>query len=232
MTQIILGRLESLHAGAARTFTTEDGRYATALTKAPLSGVVCITADGLPGDEHVHVKVHGGEAKAVHQYPREHYALWLTEHPEAAAHFHPGAFGENFSSTGLTEASVCLGDVVRVGSAVLELTQPREPCGLLTRQFGIPDFSRRVQATRRGGWYWRVREPGKAQAGDDFELLARPHPEWTVTAFLDVWWRDVLNRAKLEAMLKISALPERWRQKVLKRLETGRCEDWTRRLDF
>ncbi len=231
-TNAVLGRLESLHAGAARTFDSADGGYATALTKAALTGPVLLTADGIPGDEHVHVKAHGGEAKAIHQYPREHYPLWIAEHPEATARFHPGAFGENFSTTGLTEATACVGDVVRVGGAVLELTQPREPCGILTRQFGVANFSRQVQATRRCGWYWRVLEAGEARAGDDFVLLARPEPQWTVAAFLDVWWRDVLNREKLEAMLRITALPEKWRQKVEKRLETGECEDWTRRLDF
>lgn len=74
-TNAVLGRLESLHAGAARTFDSADGGYATALTKAALTGPVHLTAEGIPGDEHVHVKAHGGEAKAIHQYPREHYPL-------------------------------------------------------------------------------------------------------------------------------------------------------------
>ena len=161
--------------------------------------------------------MHGGPDKAVHQYPAESYGFWRERHPEALERFVQGAFGENLSTTGVAEGDVCIGDVVRVGSVVLELTQPREPCGTLSKSFGIADFDE---------------ETGTVDAGEEAELLERPNPAWSVDRVLRLWWEDPMNRELLTELLALKGLSARWQEKTRERLETGICEDWTRRLTY
>ena len=139
----------SVRVGRSQSIGTYDGaERRTAIAKEAVTGPVELTPTGFTGDEQFHTHVHGGPDKAVHQYPAESYGFWRERHPEALERFVPGAFGENLSTTGVTEGDVCIGDVVRVGSVVLELTQPREPCGTLSKWFGIADFAEEVQQTR------------------------------------------------------------------------------------
>ena len=119
----------SVRVGRSQSIGTYDGaERRTAIAKDAVTGPVELTPTGFTGDEQFHTHVHGGPDKAVHQYPAESYGFWRERHPEALERFVPGAFGENLSTTGVAEGDVCIGDVVRVGSVVLELTQPREPC--------------------------------------------------------------------------------------------------------
>ena len=222
----VLCHIKSVNAG--KIAAAGEAGLQTALIKTSVSGSVTVTTLGICGDEHAHEAFHGGENKALHQYPQEHYAAWRLEFP-ASDKFHSGAFGENLATVGATEESVCIGDIVRAGSVVLELTQPREPCFVLSEMFGVPEFARRVQATRRCGWYWRVLQEGTLRAGDNMVLLNRPNPEWSVAAVMDLWWRDTLNREKLEKLAELVALPEKWRKRALGRLRTGECESWERR---
>ena len=114
----------------------------------------------------------------------------------------------------------------------MELTQPREPCGTLSKWFGIADFAEEVQQTRRCGWYWRVLETGTVDAGEEAELLERPNPAWSVARVLRLWWEDPMNRELLTELLALKGLSARWQEKTRERLETGMCEDWTRRLTY
>lgn len=135
----------SVRVGRSQSIGTYDGaERRTAIAKEAVTGPVELTPTGFTGDEQFHTHVHGGPDKAVHQYPAESYGFWRERHPEALERFVPGAFGENLSTTGVAEGDVCIGDVVRVGSVVLELTQPREPCGTLSKWFGIADFAEEV----------------------------------------------------------------------------------------
>jgi MOSC domain-containing protein YiiM len=174
--------------------------------------------------------VHGGPDKAIHHYPFDHYAGWQADigaHPMLAQ---PGAFGENLSTTGITEADICVGDRLRAGSVVLEVSQLRQPCWKLNDRFNTRDMARRVQHTGRTGWYYRVLEGGTLRAGDMLEWFERPWPHWPLARVLDVLYRNMLDRAALAEMLTLPLTPS-WRKLVEGRLARGEVESWARRID-
>ncbi|MEZ5717095.1 MAG: MOSC domain-containing protein [Burkholderiaceae bacterium] len=202
----------------------------SAIHKTPVPGRVRVAALGLQGDAQGDPKLHGGVEKAVHHYAWEHYAAWRDALGAHAVLDAPGAFGENLHSQGLTEATVCLGDRWRVGTALLEVTQARQPCWKLNERFGVPDMARRVQQSLRTGWYSRVVEDGELWSDAAMVLEARPHPAWTLERLLDLLYRPVLDGAALQAALALP-LPASWQRLLQRRLDSGAVEDWAPRLD-
>jgi MOSC domain-containing protein YiiM len=202
----------------------------SAIHKTPVPGRVRVAALGLQGDAQGDPKVHGGVEKAVHHYPWEHYAAWRDELGAHTVLDAPGAFGENLHSQGLTEATVCLGDRWRVGTALLEVTQARQPCWKLNERFGVPDMARRVQQSQRTGWYSRVVEDGELWAGAAMVLEARPYPAWTLERLLDLLYRPILDGAALQAALALP-LPASWQRLLQRRFDSGAVEDWAPRLE-
>ncbi|MBK1670484.1 MOSC domain-containing protein [Rhodovibrio sodomensis] len=199
--------------------------------KTPCAGPVFVTETGLAGDGQGDTKRHGGPEKALHHYPAEHYAAWRQEMPELPSLVpEPGGFGENLSTTGLDEAGVCIGDVFELGTARVQVAQGRQPCWRLNLRFGTNDMARRVQATGRTGWYYRVLSPGFVTPGDRLFLVHRPNPAWPLTRLLDILYRDMLNADALAAMAQLPNLAESWRALARSRLERQDIEDWTRRL--
>ena len=223
----MLARIETVLTGRAVDYTRPGSR--SAIAKVAVAGAVEVGAEGLAGDEQGDRRVHGGPDKAIHHYPREHYATWAEEigaHPLLAM---PGAFGENLSTTGVSEADLCLGDRLRLGTALVEVSQGRQPCWKLSDRFGIADMARRVQDSGRSGWYYRVLEPGAVQAGDALELLARPHPHWPLPRLAELLYRRTLDRGELAAALELPLVPS-WRAVFARRLEQGGTESWASRL--
>lgn len=221
--------LSAILAGAAVPFGRPGAM--SAIAKRPLAGRVALTPEGVAGDEQGDRRVHGGPDKAVHHYPADHYAAWAADlTPTPTALDAPGAFGENLSASGLTEAEVCVGDVLRLGTATLQVSQARQPCWKLNHRFGRPDMARRVQSTGRTGWYYRVLEAGAAEAGDTLTPLERPCPDWPLARLLRVFYVDRLDRAALAGIAALEPLAAGWRQLAQRRLDTGQVEDWSRRL--
>ena len=223
----MLARIEAVLTGRAVDYTRPGSR--SAIAKVAVAGAVEVGVEGLAGDEQGDRRVHGGPDKAIHHYPREHYATWAEEigaHPLLAM---PGAFGENLSTTGVSEADLCLGDRLRLGTALVEVSQGRQPCWKLSDRFGIADMARRVQDSGRSGWYYRVLEPGAVQAGDALELLARPHPHWPLPRLAELLYRRTLDRGELAAALELPLVPS-WRAVFARRLEQGGTESWESRL--
>jgi len=223
----VLARVEAVLTGRAVDYTRPGSR--SAIAKRPRQGPVLAGPEGLDGDEQGDRRVHGGPDKAIHHYPHDHYAAWRAElgpHPLLEA---PGAFGENISTRGVTEADLCLGDRLRLGAAVVEVSQGRQPCWKLSDRFGIADLARRVQDSGRTGWYYRVLEPGPVQAGDVLELLERPWPDWPLTRLAGLLYWRTLDRAGLVAALALPLVPS-WRKVFERRLEQGRTENWDVRL--
>ncbi|RBC28072.1 MOSC domain-containing protein, partial [Xanthomonas oryzae pv. oryzae] len=138
-------RIDSVAIGSARDFTRPGSR--SAIDKRALQGTVQVGIEGLEGDEQGDRRVHGGPDKAIHHYPRDHYAAWREELGPHVLLEAAGAFGENLSSAGLTEADVCLGDRFALGTAVVEVSQLRQPCWKLSDRFGVRELARRVQET-------------------------------------------------------------------------------------
>ncbi|SLN26905.1 MOSC domain-containing protein [Oceanibacterium hippocampi] len=205
---------------------------ASGIFKQPVGDSVLVTRTGLAGDAQGDTGRHGGPEKAVHHYPYEHYALWRREAPGLAALLpREGAFGENLSTEGLTEADVCIGDVYRLGTALVQLSQGRQPCWRLNERFGEPAMARRVQETGRTGWYYRVLEEGRVRAGDRMTLVERPAEGWTLQRIMDVLYRDTLNREVLARLVDMPLLAESWRNLARRRLEQQAVEDWSPRLE-
>ncbi|TQG10645.1 MOSC domain-containing protein [Pseudomonas aeruginosa] len=176
--------LDALLTGRARPFTRPGSR--SGIAKSPRDGALRVTPVGLEGDEQGDLRVHGGVEKAIHHYPREHYAAWIAELGEHPLLMQAGAFGENFSTSGWSEADVCLGDRVRAGTALLEVSQGRMPCWKLNDRFEVAGMSLRVQESGRTGWYYRVLEEGVVAAGDILQLVERRHPDWSLLRLSEV----------------------------------------------
>lgn len=199
--------------------------------KQPVSGPVMATADGMEGDEQGDLRHHGGPDKAIHAYATSNFALWTADFPEQAAHFVPGAFGENLVIEGIDESGICLGDQWKIGAALCEVSQGRQPCWRLNLRFERPDMAWLVQKTGWTGWYFRVLEPGYIAAGDHGTLLARPNPQWPLTRVTQLLYHDTQDCAALAEFAALDGLPESWRKLTEARLANKRTESWTRRIE-
>lgn len=220
-------RIDEVRTGKAVDFTRPGSR--SAIAKVPAHGAVEVGELGLSGDEQGDLRVHGGPDKAIHHYPRDHYPAWQAElgsHPLLQA---GGAFGENLSSVGLTEADVCLGDRFDLGTAQVEVSQLRQPCWKLSDRFAVPDMARRVQNSGRTGWYYRVLVAGQLAAGDRLVLRERPYPQWPLARIAEVLYRRGVEPALLEEVLRLPLVPS-WRLLFERRLANGRIENWDKRL--
>jgi MOSC domain-containing protein YiiM len=191
--------------------------WLTAFYKTPVEGPVHLGRDNLAGDRQADLTVHGGPDKAVCVYSGDHYATWRGELAEPACG--PGWFGENFTVAKQAERTVCIGDVYQVGSAVVEVSQPRSPCWKLAKRWGRLDLPKLVVRSGRSGWYLRVLEEGMIAAGQVLSLLRRPHPEWTVERVNHLMY--VRGTAASEArgdrlrLAACAALSEGWRTAFL-----------------
>jgi len=190
----------------------------SAIDKRPVAGSARCGPLGFDGDEQADRRVHGGPVKAVHVYPREHYEFWREELGPLPLLESPGAFGENIHLAGLTEREICIGDRFRVGSALLEISQGRQPCWKLGERFGVKDMALRVERSRRAGWYCRVLEPGVVGAGDCFDLLERPYGHWSVDRLLALMFDRAAPEEEARSALALP-LPESWRLSLEKRLQ-------------
>ena len=184
---------------------------------------------GFTNDEQGDPRFHGGIQKALHIYPSEHYPLWQKDLGDKAILQSVGAFGENLSSSGVTEANICLKDKIRIGSTLLEVSQGRMPCWKLNVRIDQHDMAKRVQDTLRTGWYFRVLEEGDIGAGDEIILCERPYPDWSLARVMSAVFEGCLEPTLLQEM---STLPlvESWGALIQRRLDTGILEDWEQRL--
>ena len=184
---------------------------------------------GFNNDEQGDPRFHGGLQKALHIYPSEHYQVWQQELGDKGVFQSAGAFGENISSSGVTEQSICLKDKIRIGSTLLEVSQGRMPCWKLNVRFDQHDMAQRLQDTLRTGWYFRVLEEGEIGAGDEIILCERPYPDWPLARILVAVFTGSLDKDLLSQMTELP-LVESWGALVARRLETGKVEDWEMRL--
>ena len=199
-------------ASGARLISVQVGRVArlgpngvpSAFVKRPVAGPVAIAALGLAGDEQADLRVHGGPEKAVYGYALSSYEEWRDEFPEHGALWVPGGLGENLTIDGIDEQTVHIGDVVRIGAATLQVTQPRQPCFKFALRFGDKRLPKAMIRNGRSGWYYRVIETGVLAAGDRLDLLERPNPTWPMVRF-----NRVLSSksSTMEDMVELAILP-------------------------
>jgi MOSC domain-containing protein YiiM len=161
----------SINVGLPRDVEWRDEIVRTSIYKAPVTGRVRVDRLNIEGDRQSDLTVHGGVDKAVYVYPSEHYAFWRKELPDFDLPW--GAFGENLTTSGLSEDDVHIGDRFSIGSAEFVVTQPRMPCFKLTIRFGRADMIKRFYRSGRSGFYVAVAKEGEIEAGDAISLLGR-----------------------------------------------------------
>jgi MOSC domain-containing protein YiiM len=198
--------------GAADPF---DRAFATGFWKDPVAGPVMVRATNLDGDGQADLENHGGADKAVLAYAAAHYPRWREE--LAVPDLPHGGFGENLTVGGLTEPDVCIGDVWRVGGAVLEVSQPRQPCWKLARRWRVKTLPARVIDTGRSGWYLRVVEEGLIEAGQPVEVVDRRRPGWTVERAHRVMFFHRADAGENAALAAVPELSLSWREVLRQR---------------
>lgn len=183
--------------------------FTSGIWKEPVAGAVQVGRLGLEGDRVANTRVHGGPDQAVLMYAASHYPLWEAEWGRNG--LTPGAFGENLTVSGLTEESVCIGDVLEIGEARLQVSQPRRPCATLARRHQVRDMIKLVQRNGRSGWYLRVLGEGDLAAADPIVLRDRPHPAWTVRRAAQVALDREGQPEEARALAACEALSAGWR---------------------
>jgi MOSC domain-containing protein YiiM len=191
-------------------------RVQTSIFKTPVSRHVHVARDNVEGDQQSDLTVHGGRDKAVYVYPAEHYDFWRRELPGVELPW--GAFGENFTTEGLLEDEVWIGDRYRVGTTELVVTQPRMPCYKLGIRFDRPDMVKRFLHSRRSGFYLAVEREGEVGTGDLIERFARDETRLTVTDVVALYAADSANQSLLARASDHPSLPGAWRDYFRKRL--------------
>jgi MOSC domain-containing protein YiiM len=203
------GRVASVNVGRERLVSWRGRAVPTGIYKEPVSGRVALRGDAVAGDTVSDPKVHGGWSKAVYAYPSEHYEFWRRELPGVA--LAPGAFGENLTTEGLREDGLVVGQRLRVGSALLQVTQPRLPCFKLGIKFERADMVKRFLESRRTGFYLAIVEPGDVGAGDAIETKGSPAHAITVADLVRLAAED--DDPDLRArIVAADALPRGWGQ--------------------
>ena len=213
-------KLISVNTGLPREVTWHGRNVTTAIFKQPVAGRIALRKLNLDGDRQADLSVHGGQDKAVYCYPITHYDYWKRELPGRELPL--AMFGENFTTNGLLEDSVHLGDQFSVGSAEVVVTQPRLPCYKLGVRFQLDDMVRRFLASGRTGFYLAVTREGEVSAGDEIKVMARdpnkvPVSEITRLYIAKRYGDDDVTSA--QRALRVAALPESWKQYFRERLQ-------------
>ncbi len=223
----VSARIDGIFFGAARE--RWEGKPPSAIQKDRVNGRQVVTSLGFASDAQADLTVHGGKDKAIHHYAFDHYSAWQVEGLMA-----PGtklaAFGENISTTGLTEENLCIGDILSLGTAVVQISQGRQPCWKLGLHTGRREMPYQFQKTGRTGWYYRVLEPGEVGAGDRIILAERPNPDWSVLAVTRARLTRRILPEDAAVLSQMEELAEGWRQAFSRMAEGIATEDTSARL--
>lgn len=209
------GMLLSLNVGTPSTLSYRGQEVPSSFVKTAVSSPVWLNRDGLSGDEQADLKNHGGPDKAVCVYPQEHYGCWTSRLNRALP---VAAFGENFTTTGLLEEAVCIGDIFEVGGATLQVSQPRQPCFKLAARHDEPKLALWVQETGLTGFYFRCLNAGWVSVGEPLRLVHRHPQEITVAEANRLMHHDKDDGEGLERLLAVAELSLSWRRTFEQRL--------------
>ena len=209
-------KLISVNVGRPQDIIAGGKTVRTSIWKNPVQGRVHVSTLNLDGDQQSDLAVHGGVDKAVYVYPSEHYSYWRTQLPDTDLPW--GAFGENFSSNGILEDQIKIGDRLRVGSAEFVVTQPRMPCFKLGIRFNRRDMVKRFLQSKRTGFYLAVTREGEVGDGDVIQFIEKQESGVTITDIVNLYSVDSQNQDLLHRATELSALPQSWKDYFRKRL--------------
>ncbi len=209
-------KLVSVSVGLPRVVMSDGDAVSTGIFKEPVAGRVALRTLNLDGDRQADLSVHGGPSKAVYVYPSEHYVYWKRELPETKLPW--GMFGENFTTAGLFETELNIGDKFRVGSAIVMATEPRMPCYKLGIRFGRSDIVKRFLASGRTGCYFAVLQEGEVGGDDAIELIERSKDNLRVSDVTALYTHEKRNVGLLRRAIEVATLPESWKEYFRHRL--------------
>jgi len=213
---IASGKIAQLRIG--RPQLLPGHRMLSAYRRQPVAGPVTVHLLGLDGDQVGNTRVHGGPEKAIYAYPLSGYSAWRAEFPNLADRLVAGAMGENLVVDGLDEASLCLGDVIRCGTATLQIAQIREPCSTFAVAMGTTRVVKAMVRSGRCGWYFRVLEGGAIAAGDGHDVVERPNPAWPISRFTPIAAGKAGRHEELAELAALPGLSAYWQAKLARRL--------------
>lgn len=213
-------KVSAICTGTARPF---NGVETSAIAKYPREGRVQILEQGFAPDEQADRRVHGGPEMAVHLYPLDHHIFWREEWGEDACELldQPGAFGSNLAVLGLLENDIHIGDRFRLGSALLEVSQPRQPCWKIEHRFDRKGMVAKIIKTGRSGWYFRVLEIGECEAGDMLERVEPGEVEWSVARVFAALVAGKADEKELSQLAGMRALAPKLRARAQAKLKAG-----------
>ncbi len=212
-----VARIHTQLIGQPQTHTDSKGEWRTAIYRTAVTGPVVLGLRGLEGDKVADTKHHGSKDQAICVHPLAHYTHWSGVYGITLA---PGAVGENWTLTGseADETLVCIGDIYTVGTARVQVSQPRFPCSKQERKLGIKGFLKAVMATGKSGWYLRVLTPGVVEVGDRLERESRPDHGVTVADANQGLLGKEVNVVLIEHLLEIPELAAVWKRGLRRRL--------------
>ena len=202
-------KILSVNVGLPREVTWQGKLVTTGIFKEPVNAPVMMRTLNLEGDRQADLTVHGGITKAVYAYPSEHYRYWRTELPGVDLPW--GMFGENFTTEGLREEAIYIGDRFRIGETEVRVTEPRMPCYKLGIKFGRPDIVKRFLASRRTGFYFAVVREGMVGTSDAIKLIGQEQQDISVADITRLYAFEKDDLKSLRRAIEVEALPENWR---------------------
>lgn len=226
--------IDQIMVGKPKTFGKKnaqdpmDREWTTGIVKNAIEGKVWAGKTNLTGDGQADLKHHGGPEKAIFVYPVSHYEAWQEklDNPD----FTVGAFGENLAVLHMTEEDLCIGDVFQIGGARVQVSQPRQPCWRPARHWKVIDLALQIQQEGMTGWYFRVLQEGYMQAKDEFNLLERPFPEWTVARSNEIMHHEKDDLELAARLASCELLAPNWKNTLSKRAEGKGSRDIRRRV--
>ncbi len=212
--------VQAVFAGKPEVLTDERGTWISSICRKPVHQPITVTPTGLTGDQ-VAQPYHGSPEAAVCAHLMDHYRFWNAQ----GMALQPGGVGENLTLDGVLESDVCAGDVVRIGTAVLQVSGPRTPCANLARFVGRQDWVKQTVLANRTGFYLRVLTPGMLRAGDSWIVEDRPSPGASIVAINHCVYLE-FEPETAKRLLVAEGLAEYWKNLLEERLAAKR-EHWT-----
>ena len=209
--------------------TGQDYFFRSSIEKAPIDQVK-VAVLGCVGDEQAE-RFHGGLERAVLQFDCDHYAQLSHLFPKSAPLFNNGGYGENLVVAGMNEHNICIGDKVAVGSVILQVTQPRQPCFKLNHRFKEPTIARYSQHNSKTGWFYRVLQEGEITRNDEIQVIERPYPQWTIARVQHYLYAETDNLAATTELASLPTLGMEVKKVFQRRLATNEIENWHSRLE-
>ncbi len=229
-----IATLDSIFVGLPKTLGDAtakkpiDREWTTAIFKERVNDPIYVGKTNLTGDQQADLKHHGGPEKAIFTYPSEHYLYWQEKLNQST--ITQGGMGENFSTIHMFEKDVAIGDTFEIGEAIIQVSQPRQPCWKPARRYRTKELAVLLQNSGRTGWYYRVLREGWIEAGQSLKLIERAAPEWTVEKCNEVMHRDRENFEQIAKLFEVKTLATNWQATLQKRLENKKAESIERRV--